>query len=291
MTGVNMRDIKKFIAFILFIFIFISSGFCKKNDQKVALSIEALKVAEESFGVMPFKVPSENFTTLDDKFVRFGEYNIWGGNQLVEEFTFTQKKKRYIMKIQDASTTVSYGWEAYFKLINEENKVVQVIYKKDMEDAIYALYDCDFDGYDDLIFYTSQDKKANYYHVYYWNQTMKRFDKQPDKITSPYFDKKNKITITSEVVGNGVTEWVHSRYLGGGRKFVARVRIGVPENKADNGIRLAFTNKRNANFETTADVYLYDLPSLKSFAEKDEAEKKDIVRQYNAIMKRINGIN
>ena len=282
---------KKLLIFCVALILCCNNAFSKKKDSLVPLSMSALSEAEKQFGVMAFKKPLENFVTLDDKFIRFGNYNLFGGEQILDSFTITQKKKKYVMKIQDASTSVSYGWEAYFKLINDENKVVQVIHKKDMEDAVFALYDCDFDGYNDLVFYTATEKACKRYHVFYWNQTMKRFDKSPDKITNPFYDVKNRLVVTSQVTGNGQTLCEYWRILGGGRKFVARVRVGVYEGKAENGISLAYTTKKNANFETSADVYLYDFPTAKEFNEMNDAQKKEAVRQYDVLMKKINGIS
>lgn len=281
---------KKIILVLMVLMITVTSVFAKKRDSLTPLTASILKDVEETYNVTKFKMPSETYETFDDKFVHFGEYNLKGGNQLVDSFILKEKRNTFTVKIQDASTTVSYGWEAYFKLINSENKVVQVIHKEDMEDAIYALYDCDYDGYDDLVFYTSKDKKGTMYHVYYWNPTMKRFEKKPDKLLSPYFDRKNKLVITSEVTGDAETQYEYFRYLGGGRKFVARTRITVPEGKFENGVSLAFTQKQSADFETSAGVYLFDLPAWSQFSNLDFAEKQDLVRQYNALMKKINDV-
>ena len=39
------------------------------------------------------------------------------------------------------------------------------------------------------------------------------------------------------------------------------------------------------------DVYLFDLPAYSIFSNMNDEDKKDQRRQYNELMKRINGIN
>lgn len=282
----------KRLLFVIFALSLLSEmAFCKKRESLKPITPQMMMDAEAVYGIDSFKIPTpERYVTLEDKMISFADYNLKGGTQTVDKIEFTQKKKKYTLKIQDAQTTVSYGWEAYFKLINDENKVVQVIHKKDMEDSIYALYDCDFDGFDDLVFFTDKEKKGTTYDIYYWNQTKKMFDKKPDELLSPYFDKKHGIVITSEITGDAEYTYEYFRYVMGARKFVARVRICLPDGKTDSGISLAYTEKKKANFETDAGVYLYDLLSLSELNKQEPELREDLIRQYNALMKKINAI-
>lgn len=282
---------KKLLLVLFALSLLSEMAFCKKRETLRLLTPDMMQAAEETYGIEKFKIPTaEIYDTLDDKMISFADYNLKGGTQTVDSIVLTQKKKRYIIKIQDAQTTVSYGWEAYFKLINDENKVVQVIHKKDMEDSVYALYDCDFDGYDDLVFFTDKEKKGTTYHVYYWNQTKKMFEKKADELLSPYFDKKHKLVVTSQITGDAENLYEYYRYVMGGRKFVARVRITLPDGKPDTGISLAYTEKKKANFETDAGVYLYDLLSVSELNKQEPEIREDLIRQYDALMKKINAI-
>lgn len=281
---------KRELLIILICLTVVTSGFCKRKDKLVKLESDTMKAVESTYHVDAFKYPADNYESLEGKFISFADYNLKGGNQTLEKMIIKQKRRKFTLKIQDPSTTVSYGWEAYFKLINDENKVVQVIHKKDMEVSEFALYDCNFDGYDDLVFITSKEKKGAMYHIYYWKEAKGRFASLPDKVIAPLFDLKNKHLITTEITGDGENLYEYHKFIFGKRVFDARVKIYVPENKCENGVELSFTEKKKADFDTSAGVYLFSMPSLKEFKEYSEEDQADFVRQYNNLMKRINGI-
>lgn len=94
--------------------------------------------------------------------------------------------------------------------IFDGEKLIQTISEERFISACYRpfFYDCNFDGYDDLIYYYSGGSGGNSYKCYLWDKDYNIFQEMDKELLTPSFDESRKLVYEYWRSGNEYEMWV-----------------------------------------------------------------------------------
>lgn len=297
----------KKILFVILSFFMTVNLFCKdwnlpfgwgqdKDLKNKKSNKELLSEIQNDFGVDELKLPEEYCVDFKSSFLHFDQPEKRDKFEITTNTKIIQKNKIYTLQIAEIGLTPSYAWRAYFRLIDETNKCTQSLEITNMDQPIFALYDCNFDGCLDLVIQSAHGQNGTTYEIYYWNKGGKKFNKKPDEIVEPVFDleKKYMIQIYNEKLEDKSLSTTYTFYTAGmsKKKFKSKIRLQFYAKKEgiSESFGLHFSKKQKADFNISAGVYYFGLPLKEDFDNMDTLKQKAIRVQYNNIVKQINGI-
>lgn len=247
---------------------------------------------EERYNVNHLNLPDSYMTSFDqDSIIYFGKTGWFSKEQVQERIDFKQKNKNYRLSLETVSTNVFYRYEASFKVIDYDNQVVQVLKTESDIPGLY-MYDCDFDGYEDLLFPYIDDDGNQLFQIYFWSQMQRKFVKDNMLLNNPKFDAKHKKIVEKEtyVKGNFRTEiYTIYEFRFGIKRFCCSYKINFVTNaqKQAEDVSFIFWDSEEAK-KAKIGEYIYELPSYAAFSSFSESEKKDVRKQYNKMISMFN---
>lgn len=273
----------------LFILIFALLGarfFAQENlseCEKLMLSIES------KYDVKHLELPDSYLKSFDLNSIKPYATVDWRGRiKNSETISFQQKGKNYRLQVESVGTNVFYQYKTKFKVIDYDNQVVQLL---DTESDMLALYiyDCDFDGYEDLLLPFEDDDGNRSYYVYYWSQVQRKFKLDDHKLKAPQFDSKHKKIVEKETVVKGSFRketYTFYEFRFGIKRFCGSYELNfvLNANKEPVDFNFIFWDSEDAK-KSKIGEYIYNLPSWAAFETFPESEKKETRKQYNKMIK------
>lgn len=280
---------KKSIFLIISILFFTNLIFA--NEQLSECEKLMLQI-EKKYNVNHLELPDSYLTSFDENSIKpYATMNWRGKVTSSTPINFTQKGRSYQLKVDEIATNVFYQYKTTFKVIDYDNQVVQLL-KTNSDILGLYLYDCDFDGYLDLLLPFEDDDKTRYYYIYYWSQSHRRFKEDARKLYAPQFDHKHKKIVEkqTQIKGSYRTEtYTVHEYRFGIRRFCGSYQLNFIVNKNNEPVdfNFIFWDSEDAKNKKIGE-YIYNLPSWQAFEGFSEAEKKETRKQYNKMIKMMN---
>mgnify|MGYP001771449537 FL=1 len=271
---------------IIFIALFTVLGglfFAESECEKLMSKIEA------KYDVKHLELPDSYLTSFDlNSIKKFAKVD-WRGRLVSSDLIeFKQKGKNYKLQVESVGTNCFYEYKTTFKVIDYDNQVVQLLKTESDLLALY-LFDCDFDGYEDLLLPFEDDDGNRFYCIYYWSQAQRKFKKDDKKLYAPQFDSKHKKIVEkqTEVKGSFRTEtYTFYEFRFGIKRFCGSYKLNFVLNSKKEPVdfNFIFWDSEEAK-EKKIGEYIYSLPSWAAFESFSESEKKETRKQYNKMIK------
>lgn len=241
----------------------------------------------ENFDVTKIQMPDERAEYYEEKYVQFiKQYN---GKTTKPRAQFTERGHTYTIEFFDFGTNVFYATKGKFKIIDDDNQIIQVLSYDDIDDPYYGFFDADMDGSLDLMIMDQQYKGDTTYHIYYWSNMKKMFEEEKHIMRNPAWDKKNKFMYEKYWDKTGELVYMFYEFRFGVRRFVAEVRFSFVNFEKGYEIKIVYSDTEGAT-EGDKDVYVYQLPLYNDYMEMTSDEQKNVRKQYEKIAKMINAL-
>lgn len=271
---------------ILFTLLFTVLGgifFAQSDCEKLMSQIES------KYDVKHLELPDSYLTSFDLNSIRsFAKLDWRGRVKSSEVIEYKQKGKNYKLQVESVGTNCFYQYKTTFKVIDYDNQVVQLLKTESDLLALY-IFDCDFDGYEDLLLPYEDDDGNRFYCVYYWSQAQRKFKKDEQKLYAPQFDSKHKKIVEKETVVNGsfrTETYTFYEFRFGIKRFCGSYKLNfvLNANKEPVDFNFVFWDSEEAKKNKVGE-YIYSLPSWAAFETFSESEKKETRKQYNKMIK------
>lgn len=276
---------KKFLTLLICVFF---STFIYAQDS-LSDCENLMSQLENKYDVKHLTLPDSFLNTFSqDDIIYFDKPSKRSKVPVTTKIDFSQKGKSYRLLVEDISTNCFYQYKATFKVIDYDNQVVQML-KTESDIPALFLYDCDFDGYQDLVLPFVDDDGNKSYYIYYWSQVQRKFSKDSDRLTDPQFDSKHKKIVEkhSVVKGSQRTElYTIYEFRFGIKRFCCSFQLNfvLNGNKEVEDFSFIFWETKEAK-DNKIGEYIYELPSYTAFQSYSDKEKKEIRKQYNKMIK------
>ena len=241
----------------------------------------------ENFDVTKIQMPDERAEYYEEQYVQFiKQYN---GKTTKPRTQFTERGRTYTIEFFDFGTNVFYATKGKFKIIDDDNQIIQVLSYDDIDDPYYGFFDADMDGSLDLMIMDQQYKGDTTYHIYYWSNMKKMFEEEKHIMKNPAWDKKNKFMYEKYWDKTGELVYMFYEFRFGVRRFVAQVRFSLTNYEKGWELKVVYSDTDGAT-EGDKDVYVFQLPLYNDFKEMSQDEQKNVRKQYEKIAKMLNAL-
>lgn len=277
---------KKLLISLLASVLCIFNAFCQEGQSECERLMAQL---EQMYDVKHLELPDSFLSTFNlNDIIYFAKPGRRSKQQVSEKINFEQKGKKYRLQLEQIKTNVFYQYKAAFKVIDYDNQVVQILETVSDIPGLY-IYDCDFDGYEDLVLPFEDDDGNKFYCIYYWSQAQRKFKEDSQKLACPQFDKKHKKIVEkqTEVKGSLRTETYNFyEFRFGIKRFCGsyKLKFVLNSDKQPVDFSFIFWDTEEAKKKNIGE-YIYELPSYGAFQTFSESEKKDVRKQYNKMIK------
>lgn len=284
-SGITMKK-----AFLILILTTLTSVFFAQEQQEKSETERLMLQWEQKYGdVKHLELPDSYLQSFDlNDIIYFGKPSVWSKIEYTDKIEFMQKGKPFKLIKEAMGTNVFYQYKTTFRVIDNEGQVVQLLDVESDEPALY-IYDCDFDGYQDLLLPYEDDDGNRSYTVYYWSNVQKKFKADSKRINSPQFDTKHKKIIEKETFVKGsFRTYIYTVYefRFGIKRFAGSYKMNFVLNadKEPEDFSFVFWESEEAK-STKLGEYMYEAPSIGAFQTFSEEEKKSVRKEYNKMIK------
>lgn len=279
---------KKILVMILTAF-FCNLIFAQEQQEKSETERLMLQWEQKYGDVKHLELPDSFLQSFDlNDIIYFGKPSVWSKIEYTDKIEFMQKGKPFKLIKEAMGTNVFYQYKTTFRVIDHEGQVVQLLDVESDEPAMY-IYDCDFDGYQDLLLPYEDDDGNRSYTVYYWSNVQKKFKADSRRINSPQFDPKHKKIVEKETYAKGsFRTYIYTIYefRFGIKRFAGSYKLNfvLNNNQEPEDFSFVFWESEEAK-RTKLGEYMYEAPSIGAFTTFSEDEKKTVRKEYNKMIK------
>lgn len=280
-----MKCIKKIILAMLALSFGLARCF-SRDVQKINSQLLFSEIAE-NFGVEKITMADERAVYYKEEYVQFVKQ--FNGKKTEPKKDFKQKGKTYTIEFFDIGTNSFYSTKGKFKIIDENNQVIQVCEYDDIDEPYYGFFDADMDGCQDLMIMDREEKGEKYYHMYYWSNMKKKFVEDKKEFRNPAWDLEENLIFESFYDKTGELVYNFYEFRFGIRRFVAQARFKFRSTKEGYELRIVYSEEENQT-EGDKGVYVFELPLYEDFVEMDADRQKTIRKQYEKIVRLLNAL-
>lgn len=277
----NMK--KYLLTFGIVLLSFVNSSIFALDKARINYD-ELFSEVAENYGVEKMELPDSRAEYYEEKNIQFCKQV--KGKETKTRTEFMQKKDKYILEFFDIGINVFYSTKGKFKVIDEDNQIIQVVEFDNIDNPYYGFFDFDMDGYLDLMIMDRDDKQGTSYHVYYWSNIKNEFQKDKHVFLNPALDRKNEMVYERYVDVTKELVYTFYEYRFGKRRFVAQVRFSFTNYEKEYGFKIVYSDIESGT-EGDKGVYVFQFPLYQKFQELTKDEQNNYRKQYEKLFKMI----
>lgn len=257
-----------------------------KEQKRLELPSDFKEIAKK-YEVSEITMHEDRAVYYDEKYVQF--VRELGAKNFEPRAEIKQKGKNYTIEFFDLGYNSFHVVKGKFKVVDEDNQVIQIIEFDDIDDPYYGFFDADMDGCMDLMIMDHEYKGENSYHIYYWSNFYKKFKEDDHEMRNPAWDLQRNYIYEKFYNKDGDLIYIYYEFRFGIKRFVGQVTFKFENKKEGYRLKIIYTDIENAS-EGEKGVFTFTLPRYDDFKDMSEDKKANVRKQYEKMVKMLNDI-